>query len=150
MHAARLSTPFSLLAPAQPAANRGGINKPLRHFIPPLLLRAGPHFFFAAIDAAKRPVDVITAMHEIRRAVTVVRRQQSLVHRRTEHGTKPDFGLFAVRPNLGCRAFGPELGALLFAALHLQLAGSIWVSVIEKPRAAQQGANGMTANITLK
>src|SRR4030095_8177198 len=87
MDAARVFTLLALLAPAQTAANRRRVSKPLGNFIPPFLLRAGPYFFLAAIDTAKWTVDVITAIDKIRRTVTIVRRQQSLIHRRSENWT---------------------------------------------------------------
>src|SRR4249920_3502257 len=127
MHAPRLSALLPLLAPAQPAANRGCVNKSLSYFIPPLLLRAGPHFFLATINTTKRPIDIIPAINKIRRAVTVVRRQQRLVHRRTQHGTKPEFLSFVAGLNLGAFlfSFGLNLSTFLFAAFHFHLAGSI-------------------------
>jgi hypothetical protein len=69
--------------------------------MPPLLLRPGPHFFFTTVNAAKRPIDVVTAMHKVGRTVTVVWRQQGFIHRRPEHGTKLPRLVFVAQLNLG-------------------------------------------------
>ena len=122
MHAPRRITLLPLLAPARSASNRRRVNKPLRYFIPPLLLRPGPHFVFAAVNTTERPIDVIAAMDEIRRAVTVIRRQQSLVHRRPEHGPKAHFPLLVAGLNFGILSVDLDLGALLLAAFHFHLA----------------------------
>jgi len=136
MNAPRCLTLFSLLAPAQPAADRGGVDKPLRYFIPPLLLRAGPHFFFAAVNTAKGSVDIEPTIYKVRRAVTIIRRQQCLIHRRTQHWSKLGLRQFGAQANPGrlLFSFGFNLGTLLFAAFSFHLAGSVLFSVIESPR----------------
>src|SRR5581483_5448926 len=119
MNAPGLVPPRTLFAPAGAAANGGRVDEAFSDFVPPLLPGGGPDFFPAAFDAAKRPVDVVAAPHEIRRAVAVVGREQFFVD-----GNHPSEGLRSRRARRrgGVRRdlFAPRenLTALLLAALH--------------------------------
>jgi len=120
MHAPRLIAPMPFFAPAQPAANCRGVCESFGDFVPPLLLRPGPHLFFTTVDATKRPVDVVTSSNEIRSTVTVIRRNQFLIH-----GDQSIWRMLKFMRLRHCLFFlatfcscGFNFGAPLFAAFH--------------------------------
>lgn len=76
MHASSLRNPLALFPSAVSTTTCPGVDVTLGNFIPPLLLRRGPHFLLAATDAVEWLVFVETVPDELRLTVTVVRRKQ--------------------------------------------------------------------------
>jgi hypothetical protein len=119
MDAARLFTLLALLAPAQTAANRRCVSKPLGNFIPPFLLRAGPYFSLAAIDTVKWAVDVIIAIDNPahRNYCSAPTKPHSPAVRALDAVAAPaDWRSRKLAALLFSVGF--KLGALLFAAFH--------------------------------
>ena len=120
MNSTRLGPSVSLLAPACAATLGAGIDEPFGNLIPPFLLAACPYFFPAAVYAAKRDVDIVTASDERRSTVTVVRRKQVFVDRDESIGRRSKLNRFCRRIAFIGEFLPPsnDFSPPLFAAFH--------------------------------
>ena len=146
MHASRPRALFLLLMPANSATNRRRVDESFSHFIPPLLLSSRPDLFFAAIDASKRSINVVTSSNKLGGSIAVIRREQRFVngyqprgHRGAFEGFRHDrvleFKLLSSRRNF----LAPLLAAFHrildsprsgYSALQLgQSTAAVWVSL---------------------
>jgi len=75
MNATGLSTPGLITTSTGSAKSGGGIDIPLRDFIPPLLLTGTPNLVRAAATASEWHILVIAALHELGGPIAVVRGQ---------------------------------------------------------------------------
>ena len=91
MNASRLRALVALLAPANSATNGRRVGESFSHFIPPLLLSSRPDLFFAAVNASKRSIDVVTSSDEVGRSIAVIWREQRFVNRYQPAGRRGAF-----------------------------------------------------------
>ena len=80
VNASRLRALLALLAPANSATNGRRIGESFSHLIPPLLLSSRPDLFFAAVNASKRSIDVVTSFDEVGSSIAVIWREQRFVN----------------------------------------------------------------------
>ena len=120
MNSSCFISPRLFFATARPATDGAGINETFGDLIPPLLLASRPYFFLAAIDAAKRNIDVVAPSDKSRSAIAIVRREHFLVDGNHSGWRIPQLNRLGHRAALE-RAFFPpcaDFPAPLFAAFH--------------------------------
>jgi len=110
----------ALLAPANSATNRRRVGESFSHFIPPLLLSSRPDLFFAAINASKRSINVVTSSDKLGGSIAVIRREQRFVNGYQPRGQRGAFEGFRHDRALQLKLLSSRRNFLapLFAAFH--------------------------------